>query len=170
VITKTNTKKISFRNKIIIAILLVGMVFFGFILPDSLGDHDKMVHFAAHFGMSFLISCLIYAFSRYKLHLKIASSYFLVIGITLVLGSVYKWMELISQGKLASFQVSKLFQVSGYYTSMSQNISGILATFLMFTYFFRKAARIPSLTFVNRVNGNNHPVGIDNRRNLAQDF
>jgi len=166
VITHTDNKRSSIRNKIVLGTLLVGMVFFGFIFPDSLRDHDKMVHFAAHFGMSFLISCLIYAFSRFKLHLKITSSYFLVIAITLVLGSLYKWMELITQGKLISFQVGKLFEISGYYTSMSQNISGILATFLMITYFFGKARRMASLTLVNRVDGNNHPIGIDHRRNL----
>lgn len=151
-------------------VMFSGVIYFGFIFPDSLGDHDKMVHFAAHFGMSFLISCLIYAFSRVKLNLKKTSSYLLVIVIPLVAGSIYKWMELISQGKLASFEVGKLFQVSGYYTSMSQNISGILATLLMIRYFLRSRNRISSLTLVKEVNRNNRSIGIDQGRNLIHDL
>jgi hypothetical protein len=148
-------------------VLFPGIICFGIIFPDSLGDHDKMVHFAAHFGMSFLISRLINAFSRLKLNLKKGSSYFLLAGITVVAGSAYKWMELVSQGKPASFQVGKLSEVSGYYSSMSQNISGILATLLMIRYFFGNPNRISSLTLIKGVNRNNRSVGVDQGRNLV---
>jgi hypothetical protein len=163
----TDFKKRLYKEKGLKAILFLGIIYFGFMFPDSLGDHDKMVHFAAHFGMSFLISCFIYAFSRLKLNLKKSSSYFLVVGITLIAGSIYKWMELISQGRLSSFQVSKLFEVSGFYTSMSQNISGIFASLLLITYFFGKWNSISSLAFVEGVNGNNRSVGVNYRRNLV---
>jgi hypothetical protein len=157
-------------DRIVMLLLLTGVIGFGFIFPDSLGDHDKMVHFAAHFGMSFLISWIIYVFSRLKLNLKKSSSYFLLIGITLVAGSAYKWMELISQGKLTTFDPGKLFQVSGYYTSMSQNLSGILATLLMISYFLRTRNRLISLGLVKRVNRNNGTRRINQGRDLVQDL
>jgi hypothetical protein len=157
-------------ERLVTALLFLGIISFGFIFPDSLGDHDKMVHFAAHFGMSFLISCFIYAFSRIKLNLRKGSSYFLLFSITLVAGSIYKWMELVSQGKLATFRLSALFGVSGFYTSMSQNISGILATLLMITYFFGRWNSISSLPFIDRVNGNNRSIGVNYGRNLVQDL
>ena len=163
-------KRLNLKDIALKLILLCGIGCFGFVFPDSLGDHDKMVHFAAHFGMSFLIACLIYAFSRLTLKLGKTSSYFLLIGITLIAGSVYKWMELISQGKLASFQVGKLFEVSGYYTSMSQNMSGILTALLMIGYFFDRKRKISSLTFVKGIHGDDRSIRVDHSRNLIQDL
>ena len=50
----------SVKDKLILLLLALGVGCFGFILPDSLSDHDKLVHFSAHFGMSFLLAFCFY--------------------------------------------------------------------------------------------------------------
>lgn len=45
----------SVNEKLILVVLAAGIICFGILLPDSLSDHNKIVHFSAHFGMSFFL-------------------------------------------------------------------------------------------------------------------
>jgi hypothetical protein len=140
-------------------ILVFGIFYFGFVFPAVPPGHDKVVHFAAHFGMSFLISCLVYAFCILKLNLRKGIANWLLVLVTLLVGSVYKLMELVSEGLLSSFQLGKLLQLSGFYNSMSQNISGMLATLLMIHFFLGKPLHLAGPGPVLAVR---HPAAPDN--------
>ena len=97
-----------------------------------------MVHFAAHFGMSFLILSCSYAFFSLQWRISRSGSYGLAILATLAFGSAYKYWEIASQGIFQHFEFGQLLTITGVYTSMSQNLAGIFAAMLIIQYFFGK--------------------------------
>jgi hypothetical protein len=133
-----NINKKSLADKITNFTLLSGIICFGFILPDSLSDHDKILHFSAHFGMSFLILSFSYALCSLQWKMGRISSYGSAILITLIIGCIYKYKEIASQGILHRFELEDLLTMTGCYTSMSQNISGIFAGLLIIQFVFSK--------------------------------
>ena len=66
--------KYSVAEKITLVLLGLGVICFGFVFPDSLSDHDKLLHFSAHFGMSFLLALCFYALCSVKLRISKAIS------------------------------------------------------------------------------------------------
>jgi hypothetical protein len=114
--------------------LLGGIVYFGFIFPDSFSDHMKMLHFSAHVGMSFLLASFIYVFCNIKLRIKKTNSIIILMVVTLIVGIVYKYLEISGEGLLHAYKLGTLLEITGCYTSMSQNIAGILAAILLIEY------------------------------------
>lgn len=114
--------------------LLAGIVYFGFIFPDSFSDHEKLVHFSAHVGMSFLLASAIYVICHFMLRLRKLSSIVILVVVTLIVGAVYKYLEISGQGLLHAYPVRDLLAITGCYTSMSQNIAGLLAAILLIEY------------------------------------
>lgn len=119
------------------AALLVGIVYFGFIFPDSLSDHQKILHFSAHVGMSFLVSTCIYVICSFTLRMSRTHSLIILSVLTLVIGAIYKYLEISSEGLLDGFHnysLGLLLKITGCYTSMSQNTAGLLAAILLIDY------------------------------------
>jgi hypothetical protein len=115
-------------------LLLAGIVYFGFIFPDSLSDHTKMLHFCAHMGMSFFVASCVYVICNIMLHMKRLASLFMLTLITLIVGGIYKYFEISGEGLLHAFSFGELLKVTGCYTSMSQNAAGTLAAILLIEY------------------------------------
>jgi hypothetical protein len=114
--------------------LLAGVVYFGFIFPDSFSDHEKIVHFGAHVGMSFLIASCVYFISHFRLGVSKRHSYLLLMGTILVVGACYKYFEIAAQGILHAYPLGQLLVLTGSYASMSQNLAGALAAILLINY------------------------------------
>ena len=114
--------------------LLAGIIYFGFIFPDSLSDHTKILHFCAHMGMSFFLASLVYVICNMMLRMKRSSSLIMLTVITLVIGGIYKYFEISSLGLLQAFSFGELLRVTGCYTSMSQNMAGMLTAILLIEY------------------------------------
>ena len=57
----------SIKEKLVLILLAAGVFCFGVVLPDSFSDHVKLVHFSAHFGMSFLLALCFYTLCTIKL-------------------------------------------------------------------------------------------------------
>ncbi|MHA4807923.1 hypothetical protein ACX0G9_07445 [Flavitalea flava] len=129
------TKKKRMIDGLIRLALLLGIVYFGFVFPDSFSDHNKMVHFAAHVGMSFLVASFMYVVCNLKLRISKKNSYILLVIVTLFIGAVYKYFEIAGQGLLHTYSLTTLLELTGVYTSMSQNTAGILAAILLIQYF-----------------------------------
>ena len=121
----------SVKDKLNLFLLATGVFCFGVILPDSLSDHTKLVHFSAHFGMSFLLALCSYLFCTIKLRVSKAQSYIILITATLLIGVSYKYWEIASQGTFARFSFSTAIELTGAMTSMSQNLSGLFAAMLL---------------------------------------
>jgi hypothetical protein len=121
----------SVRDKLTLFLLAAGVLCFGLVLPDSLSDHVKFVHFAAHFGMSFLLALSFYMICTVKMRISKTFCYTLLVITTLLIGVVYKYWEIASQGSFERNSFSVAIQQAGVLTSMSQNISGLLAAMLL---------------------------------------
>ncbi|HEX4850014.1 MAG TPA: hypothetical protein VFV08_04365 [Puia sp.] len=121
---------------LVIFSLVSGIICFGFVFADSVSDHDKMLHFSAHFGMSFMILSFTYAFCYLKWAMGKWSSYSISILTTLVIGSIYKITEISSMGLFHNYGLNRLLVISGCYTSLSQNLAGVFAGMLIIRYFF----------------------------------
>ena len=121
-------------QKSIRLLLLAGIVYFGFIFPDSLSDHTKMLHFCAHMGMSFFLASCIYVVCNIMLHMKRSVSLLMLTVTTLIVGAIYKYFEIEGEGLLHAFSFGELLKVTGCYTSMSQNTAGMLAAILLIEY------------------------------------
>ena len=124
--------------------LLAGIIYFGFVFPDSLSDHEKMLHFSAHVGMSFFVASCIYVLCNMMLRIGRAGSIIILIVTTLIVGAIYKYLEIAAEGLLHAYSFNDLMKATGVYTSMSQNTAGILAAILMIEYvisYFRMAGR-----------------------------
>jgi hypothetical protein len=124
------------KDKIILFLLGAGVVCFGFVFPDSLSDHDKILHFSAHFGMSFLIASCFYAFCTVKMRVSKKISYLVLITATLMIGCMYKYLEI--QELVGHYSFNIIMDRTGCLTSMSQNMSGLMASILVIEYFFPK--------------------------------
>ena len=134
-------KNRTLRERLVIFSLVSGIICFGFVFPDSTSDHNKMLHFAAHFGMSFLLLSISYAFLHLKWGFSRSGSQVLAIGFTVFVGCIYKYAEITSQGIANSFSFSQLLTLTGCYTSMSQNVAGIFAGMFIIHYFFGNRVR-----------------------------
>ena len=116
----------SVKDKMIL-LLLAGVVCFGVVLPDSLSDHNKLVHFSAHFGMSFLLALCFYMICTVKMRISKLFSYTVLITATLFIGVIYKYWEIATQGMIGNYSFHTIMDRTGVMTSMSQNLSGLLA-------------------------------------------
>jgi hypothetical protein len=127
-------KKTQWTSRIIRMALLAGIAYFGFIFPDSLSDHEKLLHFAAHVGMSFLAASFIYIICNIKLRISKATSLVILILTTTIIGAIYKYWEISTQESAHLYSLGDLLTITGCYTSMSQNMAGVLAAILMIEY------------------------------------
>ena len=118
------------RNRLTLLLLAAGVCCFGLIFPDSFSDHDKLVHFSAHFGMSFLLALCAYMFCAVQLRVSKTLTYALLISNTLLIGVMYKLWEIAAEGMFARLGFSAAIKYTGVLTSMSQNLSGLLAAIL----------------------------------------
>jgi hypothetical protein len=121
----------SVKDKLILSLLTAGMVIFGVVLPDSLSDHNKLVHFSAHFGMSFLLAFCFYMICTIRMRISKAFSYTVLIAATLFIGIIYKYWEIATQGMIGSYSFHTIIDRTGVMTSMSQNISGLMGAMFL---------------------------------------
>jgi hypothetical protein len=121
----------SFKDKLTLALLVIGMVCFGVILPDSLSDHNKLVHFSAHFGMSFLLAFCFYMICTVRMRISKTFTYTVLITATLFIGIIYKYWEIATQGMIGSYSFHTIMDRTGVMTSMSQNISGLMGAIIL---------------------------------------
>jgi hypothetical protein len=119
------------KEKLTLLFLAVGVLCFGFIFADSLSTHVRMVHFAAHFGMSFLLALCFYLIGTVKMKISKPFTYAILVSATLFIGVVYKFWEIASQGMLGNYSVHFILDQTGVMTSMSQNLSGLLGAMLL---------------------------------------
>jgi Kef-type K+ transport system membrane component KefB len=121
----------SVKDKLTLFFLATGIFIFGIILPDSLSDHNKLVHYSAHFGMSFLIALCFYMICTVKMRISKGFSYTVLIIATLLIGVVYKYWEIATQGMIGSYSFHSIMDRTGVMTSMSQNTSGLMGAILL---------------------------------------
>src|ERR1700749_4167863 len=107
--------------------LLAGIICFGIIFPDSLSDHEKILHFSAHMGMSFFIAIFAYVICNVILRIRRKYSLLILSAMTLVIGAIYKYLEISSTVNLHLYSFGDLLKITGCYTSMSQNMAGVCA-------------------------------------------
>ena len=119
------------RTNLTLILLAAGVCCFGLILPDSFSDHNKLVHFSAHFGMSFLLALCSYMVCTIKIRISKPLSYIIIILATLFIGIIYKFWEISTEGMLDRFNFTRAIEVTGVMKSMSQNISGLMAAILL---------------------------------------
>ena len=132
-------------GRLVRGMLLAGIVYFGFIFPDSLSDHEKILHFSAHMGMSFLIAISVYVICNVMLHIRRRHSLIILSTLTLVIGAIYKYLEISSQAIFHLYNFGELLKLTGCYTSMSQNMAGLLAAILLIEYLVHSLRRAPAL-------------------------
>jgi hypothetical protein len=121
----------SVKDKLTLFLLATGVFCFGMILPDSLSTHVKMVHFAAHFGMSFLIALCFFMICTVKMKISKTFSYTVLIIATLLIGVVYKYWEIATEGMIGNYSFHAILDLTGTMTSMSQNLSGLMGAILL---------------------------------------
>jgi Kef-type K+ transport system membrane component KefB len=121
----------SVKDKLTLFLLATGVFIFGVILPDSLSDHNKLVHYSAHFGMSFLLALCFYMICTVKMRISKAFSYTVLITATLLVGVIYKYWEIATQGMIGSYSFHSIMDRTGVMTSMSQNTSGLMGAILL---------------------------------------
>jgi hypothetical protein len=131
IITRKMNKEYSVKEKLTLFLLASGVVCFGIVFPDSLSTHVKMVHYAAHFGMSFLIALCFYMICTVKMRLPKIFSYSVLIFATLLIGAIYKYWEISTQGMIGNYSFHTIIDVTGTMTSMSQNLSGLMGAMLL---------------------------------------
>ena len=128
--------------KYLLIAFVAGIILFGVILPHPFSDHYRLSHFCAHFGMSFLISYIIYSFCFRKIGINRPMSFTLSFILAFVTGSIYKYFEIVNSLPVQKIPLDKMLEITGFYTSASENIAGILAAFTFIIYFenslFRK--------------------------------
>jgi len=127
----TRNKMIEFLIRLA---LLGGIFYFGFIFPDSLSNHEKLLHFAAHVGMSFFVASVMYVICNITFRFTKGRSILILLVVTLIVGAIYKYWEIAGQGLLHTYSLGELLVITGFYTSMSQNMAGILASILLIEY------------------------------------
>jgi hypothetical protein len=152
----------SVKDKLTLFLLATGVFCFGVILPDSLSTHVKMVHYAAHFGMSFLLALCFYMVCTVKMHISKTFSYTVLIAATLLIGVIYKFWEISTQGMIGNYSFHAIMDSTGTMTSMSQNISGLFGAMLLIEGLLDRnlastAVKSGKLLVSNR--GNMHIVG-----------
>lgn len=119
------------KDNLTLLLLAAGVCCFGLILPDSISDHDKLVHFSAHFGMSFLVALCFYLLCTIKLRISKLLTYIILISATLLIGVVYKYWEITTLDMFEKLSFSKVVVNTGVMKSMSQNVSGLMAAIFL---------------------------------------
>lgn len=162
IITRKMNKEYSVKEKLTLFLLASGVVCFGIVFPDSLSTHVKMVHYAAHFGMSFLIALCFYMICTVKMHLPKIFSYSVLIFATLLIGAIYKYWEISTQGMIGNYSFHTIIDVTGTMTSMSQNLSGLMGSMLLIEGLLERnlvLSVLKSDTLQINKNGKMHVVG-----------
>jgi hypothetical protein len=121
----------SVKDKLTLFLLATGVFCFGVILPDSFSTHVKMVHYAAHFGMSFLLALCFYMICTVKMKISKTVSYTVLITATLLIGIIYKYWEIATEGMIGNYSFHTIIDMTGAMTSMSQNLSGLFGAMLL---------------------------------------
>jgi hypothetical protein len=121
----------SVKDKLTLFLLATGVFCFGVILPDSLSTHVKLVHYAAHFGMSFLLALCFYMIFTVRMKISKTISYTVLVTATLLIGIIYKYWEIATQGMIGNYSFHAIIDLTGAMTSMSQNLSGLLGAMLL---------------------------------------
>ena len=107
----------------------------GFIFPNTLLDHHRLLHFAAHVGMSFLLACCVFALCHIRLRISRTKTYIILFATLFVIGTLYKYFEMAGNGMLhRSDSLWHLLLINGYYASMSLNLAGLLGAILLIGY------------------------------------
>jgi hypothetical protein len=129
------TKKSKIPERLTRCVLLIGVLYFGLIFPHPFSNHESIVHFAAHVGMSFLLASCVYVICNIRLGISRKNSYIILLSTIFVIGSLYKYVEIAGEGIFQrSYSLGYLLQVTGCYSSMSQNLAGALAAILLIRY------------------------------------
>jgi len=128
-----NSKIIKYR--LILIMLLLSAALLGIVIPGSFSDHDSLLHFSAHFGISFLMAFLLFKMFTIRFQLQRSTSFVVVFLAILIFGAIYKVFEIIGNPLFHSFSSVEILRITGFYISMSQNIAGILFAFAFITYF-----------------------------------
>jgi hypothetical protein len=121
----------SVKDKLTLFLLATGVFCFGVILPDSLSTHVKMVHYAAHFGMSFLLALCFFMICTVKMRISKTISYTVLVTATLLIGIIYKYWEIATQGMIGNYSFHAIMDMTGAMTSMSQNLSGLFGAMFL---------------------------------------
>jgi hypothetical protein len=156
----------SLKDKLILLLLAAGICCFGLILPDSLSDHNKLVHFSAHFGMSFLLALCFYMICTVKIRMPKSLTYTILVLTTLLIGVVYKFWELLTEGMFGKYELSTVIKFTGVMTSMSQNLSGVLAAILLIEGLVVRNLSISALSSGNYYSGPGSFQGISLNQRL----
>lgn len=96
-------------------------------------------------GMSFLIAISVYVICNVMLHIRRRHSLIILSTLTLVIGAIYKYLEISSQAIFHLYNFGELLKLTGCYTSMSQNMAGLLAAILLIEYLVHSLRRAPAL-------------------------
>jgi hypothetical protein len=132
--TRINVEKMNneytVKDKLTLLLLASGVFCFGLILPDSLSDHVKLVHFSAHFGMSFYLrfvfTCSALLNGEYQslllIHINCRHAFY---------RNRIKFWEIALHGEIGTLPILTIMDRSSVMTSMSQNLSGLLAGILL---------------------------------------
>jgi len=130
----SNISKV-FDNRYLIAALAAGSILFGIIFPGSLSDHYHLLHFSAHFGMSFLLSNSIYRYCTLKASMRKMRSFMIVLVTVLICGTVYKLIEIFGFYHFGNIPFFTALALTGFYASISLNLAGMMAAFALIIYF-----------------------------------
>ena len=88
--------------------------------------------------MSFFVAVCMYVICNIMLHLSKSRSLLILTFATLIIGAIYKYLEISSQGLLGNYLhnygLAILLKATGCYTSMSQNMAGLLTAILLIEY------------------------------------
>src|SRR5450432_1874753 len=147
-------KEYSVKDKLALFLLASGVFCFGVILPDSLSDHNKMVHFSAHFGMSFLLALCFYMICTVKMRISKSVTYTVLIIATLFIGISYKYWEIATEGMIGNYSFHSIMDMTGVLKSMSQNLSGLMGAILLIEGLVDKNLAVSVLKHNNVQNGN----------------
>jgi hypothetical protein len=121
----------SVKDKLTLFLLASGVLCFGVIFPDSLSTHVQLVHYAAHFGMSFLLALCFYMICTVKMKISKTISYTVLITATLMIGVLYKYWEIATEGMIGNYSFHFIIDQTGVLKSMSQNLSGLFGAMLL---------------------------------------
>jgi EamA domain-containing membrane protein RarD len=93
-------------------LLIIGLLFTS-LASTADTNHEDLVHFSAHFGMSYAISMFTYGVMRKGLGISVNESLGFSIFTTLVVGLTYKYMEAMTTGSFAGMGTSMLYNATG---------------------------------------------------------
>jgi hypothetical protein len=147
----------SVKDKLIMFFLATGICCFGIILPDSLSDHTKLVHFSAHFGMSFLLALCFYMICTVKMRISKSVTYTVLIIATLFIGISYKYWEIATEGMIGNYSFHSIIDMTGVLKSMSQNLSGLMGAILLIEGLVDKNLAVSVLKHSNVQTGTRFP-------------